>query len=181
MKPEKKEILETLEKKIKASPYVMLADYAGLTVSQFTELRKKLREARAECHVVKNTMAERAISGAGLAKDGIGLTGMTAMVTGTDDADVCAAAKTIKEFARQTQKPKFKMGFMADQALSAEQLLSIADLPPLNALRGQLVGMLQTPATRLAVLMSAPAGQLARVLKAYADQPGGANGQAAAA
>jgi large subunit ribosomal protein L10 len=180
MRPEKQLVVEELSKQVAASPYVLLTEYTGLTVAQFAELRKRLRAAHAECHVVKNTMLRHAAKAAGLANFNGSLTGMTAVVTGRDKSDISAAAKILKQFAREFEKPKLKLGLMGQQLLKAEEVSTLADLPSLNALRAQLIGLLQTPATRIAVVLSAPAGQIARVLKAHADKQGAAAQPAAA-
>ena len=170
MRPEKKLIVEEVRQQVAASPYVLLADYAGLTVEHFAELRKRLAVAGAQCHVVKNSMLQRALEAAGFPKATSSLTGMTAMVIGASRSEVSAAAKILKQFAKETEKPKVKWGYMGTQLLQPAEVSALADLPSLDALRGGLIGMLQTPATRVAVVLSAPASQIARVLKARAEK-----------
>lgn len=172
MRAEKQLIVEEVKGQVTASPYVLLTDYTGLTVAQFAELRKRLRSVHAECHVVKNTILRLATKAAGLPSPDGSLTGMTAMVIGRDKSDVSAAAKVIKQFAKEFEKSKFKLGLMGRQLLSADEVAAVADLPSLDALRSQLIGLLQTPATRIAVVLGAPASQIARVLKAHADKQG---------
>jgi large subunit ribosomal protein L10 len=174
MRAEKKLIAEELSKQVAGSPFVLLADYTGLTVQQFSDLRKRLRGANAECHVVKNTMLRHAAQAAGLANFNGSLSGMTAIVIGDKKSDISAAAKILKAFAKEFAKPKVKLGLMGRQLLKAEDVSAVADLPSLDALRAQLIGLLQTPATRLAVVLGAPASQIARVLKAHADKQGAA-------
>jgi large subunit ribosomal protein L10 len=170
MRPEKKLIVDDLSKQVGHSPFLLLTDYTGMTVEQFAALRKKLRAANAQYHVVKNTMLRHAAKEAGLGEFNGALTGMTAIVVGSEKADISAAAKILKEFGKDTQKPKVKSGLMGKQMLKAEEIAAVADLPSLDALRAQLVGLLQTPATRLAVILGAPASQIARVIKAHADK-----------
>jgi large subunit ribosomal protein L10 len=180
MRAEKKLIAEELSQTVGASPFVLLADYKGLTVQQFSELRKRLRAAHAECHVVKNTMLLHAAKAAGLANFNGSLTGMTAIVIGGAKSDISTAAKVLKSFTKEFEKPKVKLGLMGQQLLKADEVSAVADLPSLDALRSQLIGLLQTPATRLAVVLGAPASQIARVLKAHADKQGGEAQPAAA-
>jgi large subunit ribosomal protein L10 len=181
MRAEKKQIVEDLSKQVGASPFVLLTDYMGLTVTQFAALRKKLRGVNAECHVVKNTTLRHAAKAAGLPAVDTALTGMTAIVFGTGKADVSATAKILKEFAKETQKPKVKLGVLGQQVLQAADVAAVAELPSLDALRAGLIGMLQTPATRVAVVLGAPASQIARVVKAYADKQSAAPAVAGAA
>ena len=171
MRAEKKLIVDELSKQVGASPFVLMTDYTGMTVSQFADLRKKLRGVHAECHVVKNTMLRHAAKSAGLpALDEAVLTGMTAVVYGDAKSDISAAAKILKQFAKGSEKPKMKLGVLGQQVLKAEEMAAVADLPSLDQLRAQLIGLLQTPATRIAVVLGAPASQIARVLKAHADK-----------
>jgi len=172
MRAEKQLIVEEVHKSVASSPFLLLAEYKGMTVMQFAELRKRLRGAGAECHVVKNTMIRHAIKAAGLASLDASLSGMTAMVYGGPKADISASAKILKQFTKDFEKPKVKAGLMGAQVLKAEDISAVADLPSLDALRGQFIGLLQTPATRIAVVLGAPASQIARVIKAHADKEG---------
>jgi large subunit ribosomal protein L10 len=174
MRPEKQLIVEDLKKQVGSSPFVILTEYKGMTVQQFGELRKRLRAAKAEYHVAKNTMLRHAMKAAELPELDRDLGGMTAVVVGNDKSDIGAVAKVLKQFGKEFQKPKFKVGSLGKQALSADEISAVADLPSLDALRAQLVCLLQTPATRIAVVLGAPASQIARVLKAHADKQGAA-------
>jgi large subunit ribosomal protein L10 len=174
MRPEKQLIVEDLKKQVGSSPFVILTEYKGMTVQQFGELRKRLRAAKAEYHVAKNTMLRHAMKAAELPELDRNLGGMTAVVVGNDKSDIGAVAKVLKQFGKEFEKPKFKVGSLGKQALSADEISAVADLPSLDALRAQLVGLLQTPATRIAVVLGAPASQIARVLKAHADKQGAA-------
>jgi large subunit ribosomal protein L10 len=159
---------------------VIVTEYKGMTVGQFAELRKRLRRAKAEYHVAKNTMLRHAMKAAELPDLDWDFGGMTAVVIGNDKSDIGAVAKVLKQFGKEFAKPKFKVGSMGKKALSADEISAVADLPSLDALRAQLVGLLQTPATRIAVVLGAPASQIARVLKAHADKTGEAPAPAGA-
>jgi len=172
MRAEKKQIVSELGKQVGAAPYVLMTEYKGMTVTQFADLRKKLRGVQAECHVVKNSLLRHAAKEAGLPKIDGALTGMTAVVTGGAKSDISAAAKILKQFAKDFEKPKVKLGLMGKDVLQPEQVAAVADLPSLDVLRAQLIGLIQSPATKLAVVLGAPASQLARVLKAHADKAG---------
>jgi large subunit ribosomal protein L10 len=169
MRAEKQLIVEELARQLSASPFVLLTDYAGMTVAQFSELRKRLRKVNAECHVVKNSMLRLAMKAAGRPSPDGGLSGMTAIVLGSQRCDLSAAARVIKQFKGEFDRPRFKLAVLGEKLLAAEEVAAVADLPPLEALRAQLVGLLRSPATRIAVALAAPAAQLARVLKARAE------------
>jgi len=145
-----------------------VVDYTGLKVGPITELRKRLAKAGAELHVVKNSIFRIAAKEAGVAELNGGLTGQVAVVTG--QKDVSAAAKVVKTFAAEFDKPKLKFGYLNSKRLEANDLKTLADLPSMEVLRAKLLGLLNTPGTRLVQLMNTPASMLARVLQAKADQ-----------
>jgi large subunit ribosomal protein L10 len=84
--------------------------------------------------------------------------------------DIAAAAKVIKTFQSEFEKPKLQFGYLGSQRLDAASVQAIADLPPIGVLRGKLLGLLQAPAQKLAALINTPGSQLARVIKAKADK-----------
>lgn len=170
MRAEKKLIVEELSKQVGASPFLLVTDYTKMTVTEFASLRKKLRAAHAECHVVKNTMLRHAAKEAGLGEFNGALAGMTAVVFGDAKADISAAAKILKQFAKDTEKGKVKLGVMGKQVLKPADVDAVAELPSLDVLRAGIIGMLQTPARRIAVVLGAPASQIARVIKAHAEK-----------
>lgn len=167
MRPEKSIIVDELQSKLNASPYLLVTDYTGLDVGQFTELRKRLSGVNAECHVVKNTFLRKAASNAGLPDMG-DLKGQTAVVYG--DRDVAAAAKVLKTFVAEFKKPEIKLGIVDRAVITVDQVRTIADLPSRDVLLGQLLGVLQSPAGSLVRLLNEPASALARVLKAKAER-----------
>jgi large subunit ribosomal protein L10 len=164
MRAEKQFITAEYVARLNASPFFLVVDYTGLTVGQFTELRKRLRGGGSEVHVVKNSIFRVAAKEAGLADLTGGLTGQLAVVTG--QRDVSVAAKVVKTFASEFEKPKVRFGYLKDQRLEAAQVNQLADLPSIEVLRAKLLGVLQAPATKLAALLQTPASQLARVLQA---------------
>lgn len=168
MRPEKQFISAEYLARLNASPFFIVTDYTGLKVQHFNELRKRLRLQGAEAHVVKNTIFKIAAREAGIADLGGTLAGQIAVVTGTKD--ISATAKILKTFASEFEKPKLRFGFMGSQHLDAAALNILADLPSLEVLRGQFLGLLQAPAGKLVRLLAEPAAQLARVLKAKADK-----------
>lgn len=169
--PAKATLVTNLNARLNASPFLFITDYTGLKVDQFGELRTRLHGVGAKCTVVKNTMLKRAVAEAGLPDLGE-LAGQTAIVTG--EKDVAAAAKVLKTFAAEFQKPTVKAGVVDRLVVSKEQIATIADLPAREVLLATLLGVLQAPASKLVRLLNEPASQLARVLKAKADKESGA-------
>ena len=171
MHPDKAIIVANLNQKLNASPFLFITDYTGLKVDQFAELRTRLYNVGAKCQVVKNSFLRLAIKEAGLPELS-DLAGQTAIVTG--DKDVAAAAKVLKTFAAEFQKPAVRVGVVDRLLVSKEQIQTIADLPSREVLLSQLLGVLQAPASKLVRLLNEPASQLARVLKAKAEKEGSA-------
>jgi large subunit ribosomal protein L10 len=167
MRPEKTSIVQDLLSKLNASPFLFVTDYTGLRVDQFSELRIRLAGAGARCHVVKNTFLRRAAKDAGLPELG-DLKGQTAIIVG--DKDVAAAAKVVKTFVAEFQKPIVKLGVIDRAVVSSDQIKAIADLPAREILLAQLLGVLQAPAARLVRTLNEPAASLARILQAKADK-----------
>jgi large subunit ribosomal protein L10 len=168
MRAEKKFISAEYVNRLSQSPFFIVVDYRGLSVGQFTELRKRLSKTNAELHVVKNTLFRVAAKEAGLADLAGSLAGQLAVVTGKKD--VAAAAKVLKTYQSEFEKPKLQFGYVGSKALKAEELRALADLPPLEQLQAKILGLLQAPATKLAVLINTPGSQLARVIKAKSEQ-----------
>lgn len=167
MHPEKANIVDDLQKKLNASPFLFVAEYTGLTVDRFGELRSRLSGVGARCHVVKNSFLKRAAKEVGLPELGE-LRGQTAIVVG--DNDVAAAAKVLKAFSAEFQKPTVKSGVVDRMLVSSEQIKAIADLPSREVLLATLLGVLQAPAGKLVRVLNEPASSLARVLNAYAEK-----------
>ncbi len=168
MRTEKKSISDEYLKRLNGSPFFFVVDYTGLKVAPFTELRKRLHQGGAEVHVVKNSLFRIAAKEAGIAELGQPLAGQLAVVTG--QRDVSVAAKTVKNFRAEFDKPVIRFGFLDNQPLSATDIVSLADLPSLDVLRARLLGLLMAPAQKLAAIINTPAGQLARVIKARVDK-----------
>ncbi len=171
MHPAKASIVEDIVGRLNSSPFLFVADYTGLRVTQFSELRNRLHAVGARFHVVKNTFLRRAVSDAGLPELG-DLNGQTAIVVG--DKDVASAAKVVKTFAAEFKKPTVRAGIIDRLVVSADQVNAIADLPSRDILLATLLGVLQAPASQLVRVLNEPASSLARVLKAKVDQVGGA-------
>ena len=168
MRAEKQSIANEYKARLNASPFFIVVDYKGLKVGPITELRKRLAKAGAEMHIVKNSMFRLAAKEAGVGDLDGALAGQIAVVTG--QREVSGAAKIIKTFAAEFDKPKIKFGYLNNQRLEMAEIMTLADLPSLEVLRGKLLGLLNTPATRLVQLLQTPASQLARVLKAKAEK-----------
>lgn len=168
MQAEKQFLIDELLARLEKSPYLFVADYTGLQVKHFAELRKRLKEVGAKARVLKNTLVKRTLKSAGLPELADVLTGQTMVVTGEGEAP--AAAKVLKNFAAEFQKPSLKGGVLDGNALGANELKALADLPSREQLLATLLGVINAPATKLLRTINEPGASLARVIQARADQ-----------
>ncbi|MBP0441484.1 50S ribosomal protein L10 [Tianweitania sediminis] len=162
---EKREFVTGLNDVFKSTGSVVVAHYAGLTVAQMNDLRTKMRAAGGTVKVAKNRLAVIALQGTDSEKMRALFKGQT-LIAYSDDP--VAAPKIASDFAKGNDKLVILGGAMGATALDAEGVKSLATMPSLDELRAKLVGMIQTPATRIAAVVNAPAGNLARVFGAYA-------------
>lgn len=164
---EKREFVTSLATVFADTSMVVVTRNAGLTVAEVTDLRRRMRAAGATYKVAKNRLATLALDGTRF--DGIKplLKGPTALAWAKDPV---AVAKAAVEFAKTNEKFVVLGGALGAQTLDAAGVKALSELPSLEALRAQLLGLLQTPATRIAGVLQAPGGQIARVLAAYAKK-----------
>lgn len=164
---EKREFVTELNQVFKGTGSVVVAHYSGLTVAQMNDLRSRMRVAGGTVKVAKNRLAKIALQGT--ESEGISslFQGQT-LIAYSDDP--VTAPKVAVEFSKGNDKLVVLGGAMGATNLDAEGVKALAALPSLDELRAKLVGMIQTPATRIAQVVNAPAGQLARVFNAYAQK-----------
>jgi large subunit ribosomal protein L10 len=168
MRAEKKLLTSEYVARLNASPFFIVVGYQGLKVAHLSELRKRLTQAGAEIHVVKNTVFSVAAKEAGIGELNGSLAGQLAVVTGKKDISV--AAKVMKNFAAEFDKLKLKFGYLNNQRLEMASIVALADLPSLDVLRAKLLGLFNAPATKLVTLINTPATMLAQVIKAKAEK-----------
>lgn len=179
MRPEKQSLTKEYLARLNASPFFIVVNYKGLKVSQMTELRKRLNKAGAEIHVVKNSVFRLAAKEAGVGELNGALSGQLAVVTG--QRDISTAAKVVKTFGTEfAEKLKVHFGYLNNERLEQPAIMTLADLPSMEVLRGQLLGVFNAPASTLVRLLNTPASQLARVLQARQEKMGEAPAPAAA-
>ena len=166
---QKQKVVDSLHGTLMQTELVVVTQQVGMTVAEVTTLRRQMREAGAGFKVTKNRLARRALEGTKFAQLAPLFKGPTAVAYSTDPV---AAAKVAVSYANANDKLSIVGGSMAGQLLDPSGVNALATLPSLNELRSKLVGMLKTPATRVATVLQAPAGQLARVLGAYAKKAG---------
>ncbi len=164
---EKSELVTTLNAVFKQGGTVVVAHYTGLTVKDMTALRARMRDAGASVKVAKNRLAKLALQGTDAAGISDLFRGQTVVAYSDDPV---AAAKVAVDFAKTNDKLVILGGVMGASNLDVNGIKALAELPSLDELRAKLLGMLSTPASRIAQIVNAPAGKVARVVGAYANK-----------
>jgi large subunit ribosomal protein L10 len=167
-KERKEDVVAEYASWIEQSNAMVVSEYIGLTVKDLDELRRRIREAGGEFHIVKNTLSKIAFEEAGLSFPDDLFEGTTAIGFAFQDAP--GLVKTMMEYSRTTEFLKVKGGYLGRDAISPEQVKSLADLPPLPVVRAQLLGALMAPASQLARTLAEPARMVAAILKAFSEQ-----------
>ena len=164
---QKREVVSALSDVFANTGVVVVAHYAGLSVSEMTKLRSDMREAGGQVKVAKNRLVK-------LALEGTDAQGISQLMAGPTclaySEDPVAAPKVAVKFAKGNEKFVILGGAMGATVLDAKGVSSLADLPSLDELRGKLVGLLQAPSGKIARTVGAPASQLARVFSAYGSK-----------
>jgi large subunit ribosomal protein L10 len=169
----KQELVESYRQWMSGSNGLILTNYTGMSVRGLDDLRRRVREAGGELHVVKNRLMALALRQAGVEIPAEALEGPTAV--GFAGEDVPAVAKAIVDVTRQVETLRLKLGVLEGRVYDARQVERLAELPPLPIVRARLLGLLQTPAGRVAGVVAGSVRQVVNVVKAYSEtQPAGA-------
>jgi large subunit ribosomal protein L10 len=164
---QKRDFIASLSDIFAETSFVLVAQNKGLTVADVSELRRRMRAAGATYKVAKNRLAIRALDGTRFDSISPLLKGPTALAWSRDPV---AVAKTAVDFAKTNDKFVILGGALGTQNLNPDGIKALAELPSLDTLRAGLLGMIQTPATRIAGILQVPGSQLARVLSAFAKK-----------
>jgi large subunit ribosomal protein L10 len=165
---EKEQVIGDLHAKMAKAKTAIVAEPRGLNVATVTELRRKLREAKVDYRIVKNTLAARAAKGTPVEPLAEKFVGPTALVMSYDD--VIAPAKLLVEFMKDRENFAIRTAIVEGKVIDAKGVQALAKMPGLNELRAQILGMLTQPAAKLVRTLAAPGQQLARVLGARREQ-----------
>lgn len=164
---EKAELVTALTSSFKDAGSIIVARNTGLTVADLENLRRQMKEAGGTVKVAKNRLAKLALKETETADISDLFTGPTILAYSEDPV---TAPKVAAAFAEKNQKFEIVGGAMGTTGLDADRVKALAKLPSLDELRATLAGMLKQPATRIASVLQAPGGQVARVIAAYADK-----------
>jgi len=169
-KEDKERVVSDLTEKLRSAETLIVADYRGLTMPQIDALRGKLIENGARLSVVKNTLTRRAAEAAGADALLALLEGPSAIAFIEADGDMVAVAKALADSARETKVLEIRGGVMQGRAISGDEVVELSKLPPLDVLRGQVVGAVIAPLTSLLALVNAPVQNLYGLIDARIEQ-----------
>lgn len=164
---EKQNVVSSMREHLEASTLVVVTSQSGLTVTEVSDLRDRMRSSGSSYKVLKNTLARIAVKDTKC--EGITdlLNGPTALAFSMDPV---AAARVVVEFSEKNEKIKVLGGCLGERVLNVNEVKALAKLPSLDELRSKLLGVLLAPASQLARLSQEPAAQLARVISAYGNK-----------
>jgi large subunit ribosomal protein L10 len=169
-KEDKERLVSDLTERLKSTETLLVADYRGLTMPQIDELRTKLLEHGARFAVVKNTLTRRAAEAAGTDALLALLEGPTAIAFLESDGDPVAVAKALVDAARDTRVLALRGGMLEGRPVEADEIESLAKLPPADVLRSQVLGAITAPLTGILALFTAPLQDLYGLIDARIEQ-----------
>jgi large subunit ribosomal protein L10 len=169
-KEDKERVVAELTEKLRTAETLYVADYRGLTMPQIDALRGRLLENGARLSVVKNTLTRRAAQAAGADALLALLEGPSAIAFIEADGDMVAVAKALADSARETKVLEIRGGVMQGREISASDVEALAKLPPLDVLRGQVLGAIIAPLSAIAALLNAPLQNLYGLIDARIEQ-----------
>ena len=169
-KDDKERVVADLTERLKNTETLLVADYRGLTMPQIDELRTKLLEHGARFAVVKNTLTRRAAEAAGTDTLLALLEGPTAIAFLESEGDPVAVAKALVDAARDTRVLELRGGLLEGRPVEPGEIESLAKLPPVDVLRGQVLGAVTAPLTGIVALFTAPLQDLYGLIDARIEQ-----------
>ena len=169
-KEDKERVVSELTDRLRNAETLIVADYRGLTMPQIDALRTKLVENGAKFTVVKNTLTRRAAEAAGADALLALLEGPSAIAFVEADGDAVAVAKALADSARDTKVLEIRGGVMQGRVITGDDVDQLAKLPPLDILRGQVIGAIIAPLSAIAGLINAPLQNLYGLIDARIEQ-----------
>jgi len=169
-KKQKERVVADLTERLRSTETLIVADYRGLTMPQVDALRTELLTHGARFQVVKNTLTRRAAEEAGAEHLLALLEGPTAIAFLESDGDPAAVAKALRAAARETQVIELRGGVIQGRAMSADEVETLATLPALDVLRGQVLGAVTAPLMTILALFNAPLQNLIGLIDARIEQ-----------
>src|ERR687895_1073092 len=172
-KSEKEQVVAELTERLRTADTLIVADYRGLTNAQIDGLRTKVLESGARFSVVKNTLTRRAAEAAGAEALLALLEGPSAIAFIEADGDPVSVAKALSATARESRILEIRGGIMQGQSIDPAAVEELSKVPPLEVLRGQVIGAILAPLHQLVGLVNAPLRDFVGLIDARIEQLGG--------
>ena len=167
-KEKKTESLGQYDELLAKSKALIITQYGGMNMKELDKVRRSMREAQAEFHITKNTLALRALKARGYDVPEKWMTGSTALAFCFKDA--AAVAKSLGELGKEIDKLKVVGGVVEGKAVDGAGVQAIASLPPLDVLRAQILGAIAGPSSNLVGVLNAAVGSVMYALQARIDK-----------
>lgn len=165
---QKEELVAQYKQWLEESDGLILTNYHKLSVKDISALRKEIRDAGGEFHVIKKSLAKRAFEESGREWDDGIASGPTALGVSYDNPS--GLAKALKDFAKESGTIEIMGGYLAERKVTAEELNALADLPSMDEMRAKLLGTISAPASKLVRTLAEPGRQVAAVIKAFSER-----------
>lgn len=163
----KEELVQEYRALLERSAGIIISTHSGLTVRDAEDLRQKIRQVGGEFHVVKNSLMKLAMEEASVPIPDGSLEGTTAV--GFADEDIPGVAKAIVDLAKDAEVVRVKGGIVRGAVYDDRQIERLAELPSLNVLQAQLMGLIEAPASQVAGVLAGSVRQVLNVMKAYSE------------
>lgn len=167
-KQQKEELVEQYKKWLEESDGLILTHYHGLSVKAIGDLRRDIRESGGEFHIIKNTLAKIAFEESGREWKENVFIGPTAL--GISYQNPTGLAKAIKNFSKEFGTIEIKSGYLAERLMTVEEIVALAELPSMEAMRAKLLSTILAPASQLVRTLAEPGRQVAAVIKSYSEK-----------
>lgn len=167
---EKEEAVRALTELIARSKSIYLTDFQGMNVELVSKMRRKLRDAKVEYVVAKNTLTKRALKDYGVDSLDSYLEGPTGIAFGLDEV---SAAKILADFAKEFEKPAIKAAYVAGHVYGPDGVKRLAQLPPREVLLAQFIGGLRSPMQGIVGVLSGSLRQMVGVIDAIGKKKQG--------
>jgi len=167
---DKVEAVGELEETLRSSQAAIVTEYRGMTVTQISELRRRLRKSGGQYHVVKNTLMRRAVGDQLTPELETLLSGPTAIAFAMQDP--VDTAKALLDYFRELRRDEFvvKGGYMGGRIFTAADVTALSKVPPRPVVLAQALGTIQAPLNNCAGTMNGILGEFARTLQALSDK-----------
>jgi len=168
LRQQKEQAVQDIRDVVSSSEFLVLLAHNGLSVAEITHLRQMMRDTGGKLRVIKNTLFKRAVDETDQAFLAEGMVGPLAMLWTEDDP--VGVAKALKAFIKEVPKVGVKTAMLSNKALSAADVVSLANMPTLDVARAQFVGLLASVPTKLLRLLNTPMTNFGYLLSARRDQ-----------